>query len=136
MRRVTFLALACLVIAPVGAQQPPVSAKPDTPFKLATFETVGKTRLGLVLGTRILDIDGANAELTRKASLPVVRIPGEMRALIEAYGRVSPRLYQIANYFKDVQLGGAAFAFDAGKVSITVMGADVVRLPVLRIWML
>jgi len=118
MRRVILIAFAFSIAAPLGAQKPAVSAKPDTPFKLATFEAAGKTRLGLVLGGRILDIDGANAELTRQAGLPVVRIPGEMRALIEAYARVSPRLYQIANYFKASPPTNSPFAFDAAKVSI------------------
>ena len=36
-----------------------VSDRPDTPFKLATFEAAGQTRLGLVLGTRVLDIAGS-----------------------------------------------------------------------------
>src|SRR5438093_6376773 len=55
MRRVLLLALASAIVAPLGAQKPAVSAKPDTPFKLATFETAGKTRVGIVLGNRILD---------------------------------------------------------------------------------
>ena len=42
---------------------PAISSKPDTPFKLATFEAAGRTRIGLVLGNRVIDIPGANAEL-------------------------------------------------------------------------
>jgi 2-keto-4-pentenoate hydratase/2-oxohepta-3-ene-1,7-dioic acid hydratase in catechol pathway len=100
------------------AQRPAVSNRPDTPFKLATFEAGGKTRIGLVLGSRILDAAEASAELTQKAGVPAVQIPGEMRELIESYDRVSPRLYQIANYFKDAKLEGAAFAFDVDRVAI------------------
>ena len=37
-----------------------ISDKPDTPFKLATFEAGGAPRLGLVLGTRIYDIARAS----------------------------------------------------------------------------
>src|SRR3954452_25234068 len=40
-----------------------------------------------------------------------------MRTLIEEYARVSPRLYQIANYFKD-KPDAAPFAFDVQKVAI------------------
>ena len=46
------------LLAPASAQRAAVSNKPDTPFKLATFEAAGKTRVGLVLGTRVLDIPG------------------------------------------------------------------------------
>ena len=84
MRRLCLLILAILLSPPVGAQRAPLSSKPDTPFKLATFEAAGKTRVGLVLGSRVLDIAGANAELTQKAGVPAMRIPAEMRELIEA----------------------------------------------------
>ena len=134
MRRATLLLLTIAIVTPVHAQRgtargtpqrgtppaaaTPISSKPDTPFKLATFEAAGKTRVGLVLDTRILDIAGANAEVAKKAGLPVVAMPGEMRELIETYGRVSPRLYRIANYFKDVKTEGLPFAFDVTKVAI------------------
>jgi len=112
------LILLAIVTAPAGAQRPAISSKPDTPFKLATFEAAGKVRVGLVLDARVLDIDGANAALVRDEHLAAVRVPNEMRALIEAYGSVSPRLYQIANYFKNAKLDGAPFVFDVAKVSI------------------
>jgi 2-keto-4-pentenoate hydratase/2-oxohepta-3-ene-1,7-dioic acid hydratase in catechol pathway len=117
MRRVSTLVLIIGLLTPLGAQRAALSTKPDTPFKLATFEAAGKTRVGLVLGSRILDIAGANAELTQKAGVPAVRIPDEMRELIEQYARVSPRLYQIANYFKDAK-DPVPFAFEVGKVAI------------------
>jgi len=117
MRRVFVLALACAIVSPLGAQRAAISSKPDTPFKLATFDAAGKVRLGLVVGNRVLDIAAANAELTQKAGAAAVRLPGEMRALIEEYARVSPRLYQIANYFKDAALDAAPFAFDVQKVA-------------------
>ena len=117
MRRALFLVVMLGFLTPLGAQRAAVSSKPDTPFKLATFEAAGKTRVGLVLGSRVLDIAGANAELTQKAGVAAVRIPGEMRELIEQYARVSPRLYQIANYFKDAA-AAAPFAFDLDKVAI------------------
>ena len=118
MRRVAMLVLVLGFMTPLGAQRAAVSSKPDTPFKLATFEAGGKTRVGLVLGARVLDIASASAELTAKAGVPAIRLPADMRGVIEAYMRVSPRLYQIANYFKDAKLDGAAFAFDLDKVAI------------------
>jgi 2-keto-4-pentenoate hydratase/2-oxohepta-3-ene-1,7-dioic acid hydratase in catechol pathway len=123
MRRVAIsvVVVAGLVgslLSAVSAQRAAVSAKPDTPFKLATFEAGGRTRVGLVLGTRMLDIAGASAELTRKAGVPAVRMPATLREVIEQYDRVSPRLYQIANYFKDAALDGAAFAFPADGAAV------------------
>jgi 2-keto-4-pentenoate hydratase/2-oxohepta-3-ene-1,7-dioic acid hydratase in catechol pathway len=118
MRRVCILAILCGTLTPISAQRSAPSSKPDTPFKLATFETAGKARVGLVLGTRVLDIAAANAALVADQHVPAVSLPAEMRGLIENYSRLAPRLYQIANFFKDDRLDGAAFAFDAEKVSI------------------
>jgi len=112
------MTMVALLSVIVGAQpRATVSDKPETPFKLATFEAAGKTRVGLVLGARVLDIAGANDALAKSAGLAGVRIPGEMRELIEAYDRVKPRLYQIANHYKN---GAAApgFSFDVSQVSI------------------
>ena len=97
--------------------QGPVTDKPDTPFKLATFEAGGRVRLGLVLGERVLDIAEANARMTERAKLPRVDLPTEMRALIEQYDRVRGRLYQIANYFNGGAAIGAPFTFDSKQVS-------------------
>jgi 2-keto-4-pentenoate hydratase/2-oxohepta-3-ene-1,7-dioic acid hydratase in catechol pathway len=112
--------LTIVLVAPARAQrgEATISSKPDTPFKLATFEAGGKTRVGLVLGTRVLDIAGANAEVAKKSGLPVVAMPSDMRDLIENYSRVAPRLYRIANYYKDAKTDGLPFAFDVTKVSI------------------
>jgi 2-keto-4-pentenoate hydratase/2-oxohepta-3-ene-1,7-dioic acid hydratase in catechol pathway len=117
MRRLVIVILSLASVSP-SAQRAAVPSTPDTPFKLATFDAAGKTRIGLVLGTRVFDIAGANAALTKTAALPVVQIPGDMRTLIEEYARVSPRLYQIANHFKDAKNDASAFAFDLAKVSI------------------
>ena len=100
------------------AQHPTISNKPETPFKLATFEAAGKTRIGLVLGEYAFDIAAANAQLTKQAKLSVVAIPTEMRELIEQYARVAPRLYQIANYFKTAKPDGFAFAYALNKITI------------------
>lgn len=96
----------------------PVSDKPETPFKLATFEAEGKTRLGMVLGDRVLDLSAANAYVAKQAGLPAVQLPSEMRTLIEQTGTASKRLYQIANYLKDKKIDGQPFAFALDKVSI------------------
>ena len=91
--------LAFAVAGPI-ARGAAVSDKPETPFKLATFEIQGKIRIGLVFESRVVDLAGANAYLVQKAKVPTVKLPGEMRELIEQYDTVSPRLYQIANYLK------------------------------------
>ena len=54
-----------------------------------------------MLGDHVLDVGGASDHLVTEAGLDPVALPNEMRALIEAYDNVSPRLYQIANYFSD-----------------------------------
>src|SRR5262249_55324784 len=122
MRRMILLFLTIALSGPAGAQRGAgVSSQPDTPVQHASIETGeagGKTRVGLVLGTRVLDIAGANAEVAKKSGLPVVAMPADMRELIENYSRVSPRLYRIANYFKDAKTEALPFAFDAQKVSI------------------
>ena len=112
-------------IAPTAspaAQRASPSDKPDTPFKLATFETAGRVRIGLVLDTRVVDILEANEALTKSAGLPAVHMPGEMRGLIEVYDRVRPRLYQIANFYKGARTGGAPPVFD--------LAADSVKAPI------
>src|SRR5262249_26730320 len=112
---------ACLLVAtvvPRAQRGGPISDKPDTPFKLATFEAGGKTRVGMILNNRAYDIAGANEALTAQARLAAGRMPTEMRELIDAYDRVKPRLYQIANYFKDASVDGASYAFDLSKVSV------------------
>ena len=100
-----------------SAQSGP-SSQPEHPFKLATFEAGGKVRVGLVIGARVLDIEGANAFLTKQAKLPAVAIPGEMRALIEQYDTVKGRLYQIANHFATVPPANQPFAFEFDKVAV------------------
>jgi len=95
-----------------------VSDKPETPFKLATFEAGGKERVGMVLGDRMLDLAGANAYVSKQAVLPAVQLSSEMRTLIEQSPTASKRLFQIANYLKDKKIDGQSFAFALDKVSI------------------
>jgi 2-keto-4-pentenoate hydratase/2-oxohepta-3-ene-1,7-dioic acid hydratase in catechol pathway len=108
----TVVSMACAS----GPAATTVSDRPDTPFKLATFEAVGQTRLGLVLGSRVLDIAGANQRLTA-TGLPPMSMPADMKGLIEQYATVAPRLYQIANYFTANAPIGEAFAFEQAEVS-------------------
>ena len=120
--RAIAVAVAGLAIGIASALTPAAqtapSDKPDNPFKLATFEAAGKSRIGLVLGSRVLDLDGANQHVTTQAKLSPLPIPNEMRALIEQYAAVSPRLYQIANYFKTNSTANLPFAFDFDKVAL------------------
>ncbi len=111
LRRSVIALVPCLVLA----AEP--SLKPDTPFKLATFETQGRARLGMVVADRILDLAEANTHVARKAKLKTVSLPADMRTLIEQYDQLSPRLYQIANFFQATPPAGLAFAFDPAKVS-------------------
>jgi len=113
MRSRTLSAILALVSMGCGAAQTAVSDKPETPFKLATYEG----RVGLVLGETILDIGSANEHLVREAGLAALEIPTEMRALIESYDRVKPRLYQMANFFNG-KTDGLAFAKDAASAKI------------------
>ena len=96
-----------------------ISDQPGIPFKLATFEADGKVQIGLVLGSRVVDIARANAYLVQRAHLPAVRLPDEMRTLIEQYDAVSKRLYEIANYLQGERgTAGLPFAHDFARVSI------------------
>lgn len=122
-RRIIWGAATVLLLANLLGAQPKsaagVSDKPETPFKLATFEADGKLQIGLVFGSRVVDIARANAYLVQKAHVPAMTLPGEMRALIEQYDSVSRRLYQIANYLKgESGTAGLPFAYDFTKVSV------------------
>ncbi len=123
MKRIDLGVLGVLLVlvaaTPARAQRAVLSTRPDTPFKLATFEAAGKVRVGVVLGTRILDLEGANAAVVQAIDLrggPAM--PRDMRTLIEDYDQVAPSLYRIANYFKELKTDGAAFAFDVTRVAI------------------
>ena len=113
-RRIVSLCL----LAGAFAAHAQVPQTPDTPFKLATFEAQGRVRVGLVLGPRVLDIAGANAQLVKDARLAPVAMPGDMRELIERYATLAPRLYQIANRFKGGSDAGLPFAFDLSAVKV------------------
>jgi 2-keto-4-pentenoate hydratase/2-oxohepta-3-ene-1,7-dioic acid hydratase in catechol pathway len=119
MRRVIVVALALATFAPVRAQRPVISTNPETPFKLATFQADGRTRVGLMVGTRLLDIEGAQAAVVQELGLRgMPPMPREMRALIEDYDRIAPQLYRIANRYKDGSADTAPFAFRPDRVAI------------------
>src|SRR5882672_4019524 len=69
MRRVAILAFVLAMLAPARAQRPLISTNPDTPFKLATFQADGRIRVGIVLGTRILVIEGAHTAVVQELAL-------------------------------------------------------------------
>ena len=99
---------------PVRAQRPVISTKPDTPFKLATFEAAGKVRVGLVLGTRVIDIESAHAD--DRPGDRAARRAGDAARHADAdreLRRASRRsLYRIANYFNATQARRRPFVFD------------------------
>src|SRR6266571_21717 len=126
-RAISTTATVLLVAAALDAQTNfiRVSDKPETPFKLATFEADGKLQVGLVFGSRVVDIARANQYLVRRTHVPAMTLPTEMRLLIEQYATASKRLYQIANYFKgegglkgEGGTAGLPFAYDFNKVSV------------------
>ena len=88
------------------------------PFKLGTFERAGKAFIGIVLrDTQVIDVSEANAAWERRnASSPKVRMPADMRELIERYdAELRSRIASIA-----ADVAGAssapAFAYDVKSV--------------------
>jgi len=119
MRRVAILAFVLAMLAPARAQRPLISTNPDTPFKLATFQADGRIRVGIVLGTRILDIEGAHTAVVQELALRgMPAMPRDMRTLVEDYDRIAPHLYRIANRFKDASADNPIFAFRVDRVAI------------------
>src|SRR5438309_11702924 len=119
MRPVIMIAFVVAMLAPARAQRPLNSTNPETPFKLATFQADGKIRVGIVLGTRILDIEGAHTAVIQELALRgTPAMPRDMRTLIEDYDRLAPHLYRIANRFKDASADNPIFAFRVDRVAI------------------
>jgi 2-keto-4-pentenoate hydratase/2-oxohepta-3-ene-1,7-dioic acid hydratase in catechol pathway len=74
-----FVSLALLVVLAGCAAPPPPAQPSSTPFKLGTFESGGRTFIGVVLGELVaIDLTTAGAELG-------FEIPADMKALIAAY---------------------------------------------------
>jgi len=116
--RLTAAAVCTAALLSFPSRGATISEKPETPFKLATFEVDGRVRIGMVFGARIVDI-AANNHLVKKTHVPAIKLPAEMRALIEQYETASPRLYQIANFLQsEAGTKGLPFAYDVSAVSI------------------
>ena len=113
------VALVLFGIGCAGAESSlTVSREPENAFKLATVQTRGEIVIGMVLGTRVLDLDDANDYLEEAGLRPLRVMPADMRGLIEDYETLAPRLYQIANYFSTHDLTNQAFAFDFAAVPV------------------
>src|SRR5262245_52010190 len=112
------IGLSGSLLIPLTAQsKTAVSNRPDTPFKLSTVQVQGRTRLAMTSGNRLVDIAAANTYVAKEAGLPGVTIPGDMLSLIEQYGSVAPRLYEIANYLKSSKVETLPFAYDTAAVT-------------------
>lgn len=113
---------AAIVLLFAGCSSAPapiaISDKPEHPFRLATFEVGGEDVVGMVLGARVLDLDLAHEYVSAQASLPDAEMPDTMLALIEEYGTLAPRLYQVANYFAANDPATQPFAYDFAAVPV------------------
>jgi 2-keto-4-pentenoate hydratase/2-oxohepta-3-ene-1,7-dioic acid hydratase in catechol pathway len=94
-----------------------VSGAPDAAFKLASFESKGLERVGMLIDGRLLDLEQANAELQTDPSISVLNLPRDMKTLIERSDTLMPRLFQIANHFSG-RTEGLNFRFDVDSVSL------------------
>ena len=99
---------------PVGVPK----STPDTPFKLMTFDVAGTDHVGMVLGTRVVDLDGAARHVAAQFRLEAMPMPRDMKGLIERYDTLKPRLYQVANYFAQRTTAGLPFAYDVSAVKV------------------
>jgi 2-keto-4-pentenoate hydratase/2-oxohepta-3-ene-1,7-dioic acid hydratase in catechol pathway len=95
MRRATGVLAALIGVTVAGA------AAEDVPFKLGTFETGGRTFVGLVRSDNaVVDIAAANAVLEKShAAWPKLRPPADMKDLIARYetGGLKARLHAMAS---------------------------------------
>lgn len=117
IRTIVVTGLFILVNLTVQVSAAAVSDKPDTPFKLASFEKDGDTRVGMVLDDNIIDIISANEYLIRQEGVTDISVPAGMKQLIESYDRVRPRLYQLANYLQAAR-GTLDFVYPLSAVRI------------------
>ena len=113
------LILGMLVLASSYTFAAAPAETPDTPFKLATISANGKTSLLAMVvnnGKTVFEIEAANAYVAKQAKLSSLRIPTEMRELIEQYSTVNKRLYQIANFLNGKDTQKLSFAHESSKV--------------------
>ncbi|MDX1498509.1 MAG: fumarylacetoacetate hydrolase family protein [Woeseiaceae bacterium] len=95
-----FVLILLLAAFAAEAQSPRGNSEsPDVAFKLATFRESGVERVGMLLGERLLDLGPANAALENATGAPALRLPTDMKALLEVSETVKPRLFHIANHF-------------------------------------
>ena len=129
--RKLFVSSMLFVAGTVLAEVP--VATPDTPFKLATFDTGGEPHVGLVLGDIVLDVGGANADLTQAENMAAIDIPNGY--FDESLGINAPtvgrQLLQQAYLGAKAELGLDATAFfemgTEGIMDATGLDADQAR---------
>lgn len=114
MQHVVFAILMTFAAALPAAE---VSVAPDTAFKLATYETDGLERVGMLLGERLFDLHLANNYVQANAGVVALDMPHDMKALIEQSDVLMPRLFQIANYLGERRVD-PGFAYDLEAVAI------------------
>jgi len=113
----TLLGALTAALTQAPSAQKAIAGTPETPFKLATFDVDNRMRVGVVVGTRIIDAAAASAYLSDHDKLSKVAVPADMKAIIERYDAISPRLYQIANALGSSN-AALPFAYDLAKVAI------------------
>jgi len=94
-----------------------VSDAPEAALKLATFESGGMERVGMLIDGRLLDLEQANAHLQTNPDISILHLPRDMKTLIEQSDTLKPRLFQIANYFSG-QTDDLGFAYDPDAVAL------------------
>ena len=112
---ITAVAATGWLVATVASAQ--VSATPDSPFKLATYDSGTGDRLAMLIDERLVDLQRANAYVVEAAGIADMTLPGDMKALIEQAGIVKPRLFQIANYLSG-QVDELGFGMQPEEVTI------------------
>lgn len=93
------IASACSIGLAAGYVSLAAQGAAREPFKLGSFAKNSHAFLGIVVSdTKIADLDEANAALERRSSsAPKVRMPADMKELIERYdAELKPRLAAIA----------------------------------------
>jgi len=98
------ITILALILALAGPTTPATQMGPNTesaePFKLGTFESGGRTFVGIVLRDQLVaELDAANAELEGHPAFATIPMPGDMLGLIERYDYgLKYRLYEIVNH--------------------------------------
>ena len=112
---VSLLALSAAVAAAIAAG---AEAK-ATPFKLGTFQSQGRTYVGLVLrDSLVIDVAAANTQYERThASAAKLRFPADLKEIIARYdAEFAPRLRALAAENAAVQSAAYIRGIDAVKI--------------------